>query len=91
MPKYVIEREYGGAGDLTTEQLRALSAKAVHVAKAVAPDVQWLQSFVAHDKIYCVYVAPDEQILREISDRAGLPTHRVSEVKFEIDPSTAER
>lgn len=91
MPRYVIEREFAGAGELTAQQLQNLSRTAVQAAQELAPDVQWLQSFVAHDKIYCIYVAPDEEVLWRLSERAGFPTHRVSEITSVIDPTTAKK
>lgn len=90
MPKYVIEREIPGAGDLTQEQLQAMSDKAVRVVKDLGPGVQWLQSFIANDRIYCVYIAPDEDVLYKLGELTGFPTHRVSQIKSVIEPTRAK-
>jgi len=90
MPKYVIEREIPGAGNLTSDQLHAISQKSCSVLREMGPRVQWLESFVTGDKIYCVYIAPDEAAVREHAERGGFPANRVSEVVRMIDPTTAE-
>jgi hypothetical protein len=90
MPKFVIEREIAGAGKLSAEELQAVSRKARKVVSDPASDVQWLYSFVTEDKTYCVYIAPDEEVLRRRSELAGFPTNRVSHVTSVIDPTTAE-
>jgi Protein of unknown function (DUF4242) len=90
MPKYVIEREIPGAGSLTPEQLQGISQKSCGVIRSMGPQVQWVQSYVTSDKIYCVYIAPDEQAVREHAERGGFPANRVSEVTSIIDPTTAE-
>lgn len=90
MPKYLIEREIPGAGKLTPEQLRAISQKSCAVLTKLGPQVQWLESYVTDDKIYCVYIAPDEQAVREHAKQGGFPANRVSEIKSVIDPTTAE-
>jgi Protein of unknown function (DUF4242) len=90
MPKFVIEREVPGAGNLTEAQIRELSQKSVDVLKAMGPEIQWLHSYVTGDKVYCVYLARDEAQIREHAKRAGLPANRVSAVRRLIDPSTAE-
>jgi hypothetical protein len=90
MPKYVIERELPGAGDLSSEQLQAISQKSCGVLRELGVEIQWLHSYVTGDKIYCVYIAPNEQIVREHAKRGGFPANRVSEVKEIIDPTTAE-
>jgi len=90
MPKFVIEREVPGAGSLTDDQLRELSQKSNHVLHQLGPEIQWLHSYVTGDKVYCVYLAPDETIIREHAKRVGIPANRVSAVRRLIDPSTAE-
>ena len=90
MPKFVIEREIPGAGDLTAEELRAVSQKSCGVLQNMGPQIQWVQSYVTGDKIYCVYIAPDEAMVREHAAQGGFPANRVSEVKSVIDPTTAE-
>lgn len=90
MPKFVIEREVPGAGELTDAQLRELSQKSVSVLKGMGPEIQWLHSYVTGNKVYCVYLAPDETMIQEHAKRCGLPCNRVSAVRRLIDPSTAE-
>jgi hypothetical protein len=90
MPKYVIERELPGAGDLTDEQLRDISAKSNKVIADLGPDIRWLESYVTQDKLYCVYVAPDADIIFEHARCGGFPANRVSQVSRMIDPSTGE-
>jgi len=90
MPKYVIEREIPGAGDLTAEQLNAISQKSCGVLNELGPQIQWVQSFVTDNKIYCVYIAPNEEMVREHASRGGFPANKVSEVRNVIDPTTAE-
>ena len=91
MPKFVIEREIPGAGKLTPEQLHGVADKSCGVLKAMGPQIQWVQSYVTGDKIYCVYIAPDEKTVREHAKRGGFPANSVSEVKTMIDPTTAEK
>jgi len=90
MPKYIIEREIAGAGKLTPEQLQGISQKSCGVLKKLGPQIQWLESYVTNDKVYCVYIAPDEATVREHAKQGGFPANRVSEVKGIIDPTTAE-
>jgi hypothetical protein len=90
MPKYVIERDIPGAGKLTAKNLAGISQKSCSVLKELGPKIQWVQSYVTDDKIYCVYIAPDEQTIREHAKRGGFPANRISEVKQIIDPTTAE-
>jgi hypothetical protein len=90
MPKFVIEREIPGAGDLTDAQLQEISRKSVSVLKEMGPEIQWLQSYVTGDKVYCVYLAPDEATIREHAKKGGLPANRISAVRRLIDASTAE-
>jgi hypothetical protein len=90
MPKYVIEREIPGAGSLTEDQVLAISQKSCSVLKGLGPQIQWVESFVTQDKVYCVYIAPDEATVREHAKQGGFPANRVSEVKRMIDPTSAE-
>ena len=90
MPKYVIEREIPGAGKLSAQELKAISQKSCGVLSGMGPQIQWLQSYVTGDKIYCVYIAPNEGMVREHARQGGFPANRVSEVKTVIDPTTAE-
>lgn len=90
MPKYVIERELSGAGDLSGEELQGISQTSCRVLGEMGPQIQWLESYVTDDKIYCVYIAPDEQTVRDHAQQGGFPANRVSEVRAIIDPTTAE-
>jgi hypothetical protein len=90
MPKFLIEREIPGAGDLSGEELQAVSQKSCGVLQEMGPQIQWVESYVTGDKIYCVYIAPDEAAVREHARRGGFPANRVSEIKRTIDPTTAE-
>jgi len=90
MPKYVIEREISGAGKLSAEELQGISQKSCGVLREMGPQIQWVESFVTDDKIYCVYIAPDEEAIREHAQKGGFPADRISEVKAIIDPTTAE-
>jgi hypothetical protein len=90
MPKYIIEREIAGAGKLTPEQFQGVAQKSCGVLKKLGPQIQWLESYVTDDKIYCVYIAPDEATVREHAKQGGFPANRVSEVRRMIDPTTAE-
>lgn len=90
MPKYVIEREIPGAGTLSKEQLQAISQKSCGVLRDLGPQIQWVQSYVTDDRIYCVYIAPDEEMVREHAQQGGFPANRISEIKQVIDPTTAE-
>ena len=90
MPKYVIERDIPGAGALGAEQLQGISAKSCGVLQELGPSIQWVQSYVTDDRIYCVYIAPDEAMVREHAARGGFPANRVSQVREVIDPTTAE-
>jgi hypothetical protein len=90
MPKYVIEREIPGAGDLTAEQLTGVSQTSCNVLRNMGPEIQWVQSYVTGDKIYCVYIAPNEDMVREHAAQGGFPANSISEVKTIIDPTTAE-
>ena len=90
MPKYVIEREIPGAGDLTSEQLHDISQTSCDVLSELGPRIQWVQSFVTNNKIYCLYIAPNEEMVREHAKRGGFPANSVAEVRTMIDPTTAE-
>lgn len=90
MPKYVIEREVPGAGNLTDEQLKEISQKSVGVLRDMGPKIQWIHSYVTGDKVYCVYLAPDEATIQEHAKRVGIPANRISAVRRLIDPGTAE-
>jgi hypothetical protein len=90
MPKYVIERETPGAGKLSAQELQAISQKSCGVLRELGPQIQWLQSYVTADKIYCVYIAPDEETVREHARRGGFPANRISQVKSMIDPTSSE-
>jgi hypothetical protein len=90
MPKYVIEREIPGVGSLPPDQFLAISQKSCSVLKNLGPQIQWLESYVTQDKIYCVYIAPNEAMVREHAKQGGFPANRVSEVKRIIDPTSAE-
>ena len=90
MPKYVIERELPGVGDLSDEQLQGISQKSCGVLSLLGTEIQWVESFVTGDKIYCVYIAPNEDLIREHARQGGFPANRISEVRARIDPTTAE-
>jgi hypothetical protein len=90
MPKFVIERELPGAGKLSPAELKAISQKSCGVLRGMGPQIQWVQSYVTDDKIYCVYVAPNEEAVREHARQGGFPANRISEVRTVIDPTTAE-
>jgi hypothetical protein len=90
MPKYVIEREIPGAGDMSPQELQAVSQKSCSVLQNLGPQIQWLQSYVTPDKIYCIYIAPNEEMIREHASQGGFPANRISEIKTIIDPTTAE-
>ena len=90
MPKYLIERELPGAGALSASDLQQISRKSCDVLQALGPDIQWVQSYVTDDKIYCVYIAQDADIILEHARCGGFPANRVSEIRAGIDPTTAE-
>ena len=90
MPKYIIEREIPGAGNLTAQQLQLISQKSCSVLRDLGPQIQWVQSYVTDDKIYCVYIAPNPEMVREHARQGGFPANSVSEVRAIIDPTTAE-
>jgi cell division inhibitor SulA len=90
MPKYVIERDIPNAGSLTTEQLKAISQTSCGVLRKLGSEIQWVQSYVTPDKVYCVYIAPNEDMVKEHARQGGFPANRISEIKAMIDPTTAE-
>ena len=90
MPKYVIERDLPGAGKLTTDQLRGVSQKSCSVLNKLGPEIQWIHSYVTADKIYCIYRAPNESMIREHAKQGGFPANKISEVTSIIEPTTAE-
>ena len=90
MPKFLIEREIPGAGDLSPQELQAISQKSCGVLREMGPRIQWVESYVTGDKVYCVYIAPNEEMVREHARQGGFPANRVSEIKRMIDPTTAE-
>ena len=90
MPKYVIEREIPGAGNMTPRDLQGVSQTSCGVLQKLGPQIQWVQSYVTGDKIYCVYIAPNEDLIREHASQGGFPANRISEIKSVIDPTTAE-
>ncbi|HET9902773.1 MAG TPA: DUF4242 domain-containing protein [Xanthobacteraceae bacterium] len=90
MPKFVIEREFAGAGRLSGPELQAISQKSCDVLRSMGPDIQWVQSYVTDDKIYCVYNAPSEALVREHAEKGGFPANSVARVRVVIDPTTAE-
>jgi len=90
MPKYVIEREIPGAGKLSPSELKAISQKSCGVLNAMGPQIQWVQSYVTENKIYCVYIAPSEEAVREHAQKGSFPANSISEIKSVIDPTSAE-
>jgi hypothetical protein len=90
MPKYVIERTIPGAGKLSAAELQAISQKSCGVLRDMGPAIQWVESYVTDDKVYCVYIAPSADAVRKHAERGGFPCDRVSEVRRMIDPTTAE-
>jgi len=90
MPKFLIEREIPGAGDLSSQQLQAISETSCGVLRQMGPQIQWIQSYVTGDKVYCVYIAPNEETIREHARQGGFPANRISQVTTVIDPTTAE-
>jgi Nickel responsive protein SCO4226-like len=90
MPKYVIERDLPGAGKLSPDQLRGVSQKSCSVLNKLGPEIQWIHSYVTADKIYCIYRAPSEALIREHAKQGGFPANKISEVATIIEPTTAE-
>jgi hypothetical protein len=90
MPKYLIERDIPKAGELSPGQLQGISRKSCSVLQKLGPQIQWVHSYVTGDKVYCVYIAPNEQMIRDHAQQGGFPANRISEIKNIIDPATAE-
>jgi Nickel responsive protein SCO4226-like len=90
MPRYLIEREIPDAGKLSQQELQAISQKSCDVLRQMGPQIQWVESYVTGDKVYCVYIAPSEEMVREHARQGGFPANRVSEIKTVISPTTAE-
>ena len=90
MPKYIIEREIPDAGSLTAQDLQGISQKSCGILNDMGPKIQWVESYVTDDKIYCVYIAPDEATVRAHAQQGGFPANRISQIKTMIDPTTAE-
>ncbi|MCB1921676.1 MAG: DUF4242 domain-containing protein [Candidatus Competibacteraceae bacterium] len=90
MPKYLIERDLPGAGKLSPAELKAISQKSCGVLSALGPQIQWVQSYVTDDKIYCVYIAPNADLVKQHAEQGGFPANRISEIRVGIDPTTAE-
>lgn len=91
MPKYLIERDIPGAGSLSVDQLRDVAQTSCTVLREMGPQIQWVESFVTGDKVYCVYISPDEDMIREHATKGGFPANRISEVTTVIDPTTSEK
>lgn len=90
MPKFVIERDLPGAGQLTADQLQAISQQSCGVLRELGPQIQWVHSYVTDDKVYCIYIAPTADLVRKHAEQGGFPANRISEVRTVIDPTTAE-
>jgi hypothetical protein len=90
MPKFLIEREIPGAGNLSGAELQTISQTSCGVLEKMGPQIQWVQSFVTGDKVYCIYIAPNEEMIREHANLGGFPANRISQIKASIDPTTAE-
>ena len=91
MPRYVIERELPGAGNLSAEQLQAISQKSCSVLNELGPRIQWVESYVTEDKIFCIYQAPDKEVIRRHAEMGGFPANRIEEIRTVISPVTAEK
>lgn len=90
MPKFVIERELPGAGKLSSADLRSISEKSCDVLRALGPEIQWVESYVVDEKIYCVYLAPNEELIREHATKGGFPANKISQIRATIDPTSSE-
>jgi len=90
MPKFVIERDIPKAGSLSPQELQGVAQKSCSVLRSMGPSIQWVHSYVTGDKVYCIYIAPDEKAIREHAQQGGFPANRISEIKGVIDPATAE-
>jgi hypothetical protein len=91
VPKFIVEREVPGAGKLTPAEVQAISQKSCSVLQKLGPQIQWVESYITDDKIYCVYIAPNEEVIREHSRQGGFPADRISEIRMVIDPTSAEK
>ena len=91
MPKYIIEREIPGAGNLSAEDLHGISQKSCSILDSMGPQIQWVESYVTDDKVYCTYIAPNEAAIREHAEQGGFPANRISEVRAVIDPTTGDK
>ena len=90
MPKYVIEREIPGAGNLSPQDLQGIAQKSCSVLENLGPQIQWVESYVTADRVYCVYIAPSEDMIRSHAQQGGFPANKISEIKTVIDPTTSE-
>jgi hypothetical protein len=90
MPKFLIEREIPGAGNLSAQELHGVAQTSCNVLQKMGPEIQWVQSYVTGDKVYCVYISPNEEMIRTHATQGGFPANRISEIKSVIDPTTAE-
>lgn len=90
MPKFIVEREFPGAGNMSSQEMQALAKKSCDVLRGMGPQIQWVQSHVTDDKLYCLYVAPSEEAVRDHAQKGGFPANRVSRVRAVIDPTTEE-
>ncbi len=90
MPKYIIEREIEGAGNLTSDELAGISKKSCSILNSMGPTIQWVQSYVTDNKVYCVYIAPNEEMVRDHAKQGEFPANKISEIKTLIDPTTGE-
>ena len=90
MPKYIIEREIPNAGALSAQELQGISQKSFSILSELGAKIQWLESYVTNDKVYCIYIAPDEETVKEHAEKGGFPANRISQIKTTIDPTTAE-
>ena len=90
MPKYIIERELPGAGDLGDDQIQGISQKSCQVLNNLGPQIQWVESYVTDDKIYCVYIAPNKELIEKHAQEGGFPANKISQVRRKIDPTSAE-
>lgn len=90
MPKYLIERDLPGVGKMSSEELQGASQKSCSVIESIGPQIQWVESYVTDDKLYCVYISPNEELIRQHAKEGGFPANRISEIRGMIDPTTAE-
>lgn len=90
MPKFVIEREIPGVGQLSSANLQSISGKSCDVLRALGPEIQWVESYVVDDKIYCIYISPNEELIREHARRGGFPANKISQIRATIDPTSSE-